>query len=952
MRKTSLVALLLFFVPVQEDTKALLDEGRSLFERGEYRKAEKFYDEILAELPAQAGLLLGRARVRLETGRYEEALADLEKAADSGEKNPEIAFWRGEIHRLLGRYEQALPFWETLHQEPWQLPALERRGFVLEETGKREEALAVWKEVAQIAAKRIIEAPRELLALGTAYERLKRFPQASEVYAESCDKNPYFVEGYRALGDLYARVQGDSADVGQEFSPAIQYRDALKKNPNAVEVLLSRYELYRANFFRKQDDTTDYLRQALAVNPFSVRGRRLEAEALLFDRRFPEAKEAAEKALAVNPRDREAAALRATIHFVMVEGEGFGKIEKRLLVEDPQYGRLYAVLGGHLKDLYRFEEAVPWLRKAIEIDPERNEARTDLGQCLANTNREKEALSLLEEAEKAEPGFIDPWRRNMIVVLRELEEIYRKIDDPPFRHALHPDDAEVLVVYLAPLYQEALLTLSSKYGFTPKPPITIDTFRHAADFSARTIGFTGFGALGVCFGNLITAVSPSSEELRRRFNFIETAWHEFAHVITVGLSRSRIPRWLTEGLSTYEEKLRHPSYDRGMELELLDAYANDRIFPILELNSAFRGPRIIFGYYQGGLLCEMLARDFDFSSLVKMVRLYGEDKLGEEKILQSCFGLEAKELDRRFLEFVREKLQEVRLEPNYEDAKLNAFRDRLRKNPKDIEASKRLAWAALRRSQWVDAEARIRKIQELAPEDAEAELLAGELALARGRKDLAMERLGKAFSRGAEDFFARMHYAMLLEESKEYPQAMEQYRLAKKAFPKMKNPKHSPHLALSRLLQGEGKGQEAMDEIREFAALDSSNFEHRLELAAWHEQRKEWELAARYLEEANAVDPFHRDLHRRWAAALRELGRHEISAREWSVARKIAPEREFPPRKHDAEEERRAQADLWAEEARSWQLAGKPDAARKAVEEALLLLPDHEQALLLRESIR
>ena len=39
-----------------------------------------------------------------------------------------------------------------------------------------------------------------------------------------------------------------------------------------------------------------------------------------------------------------------------------------------------------------------------------------------------------------------------------------------------------------------------------------------------------------------------------KFQWEATLWHELAHVITLQMSNQRVPRWLTEGISVYEEK--------------------------------------------------------------------------------------------------------------------------------------------------------------------------------------------------------------------------------------------------------------------------------------------------------------------------------------------------------------------------------------------------------------
>ncbi len=60
------------------------------------------------------------------------------------------------------------------------------------------------------------------------------------------------------------------------------------------------------------------------------------------------------------------------------------------------------------------------------------------------------------------------------------------------------------------------------------------------------------GALGACFGKVVTLDSPRART-PGEFNWQATLWHEMAHVITLQMSNQRVPRWLTEGLSTFEQ---------------------------------------------------------------------------------------------------------------------------------------------------------------------------------------------------------------------------------------------------------------------------------------------------------------------------------------------------------------------------------------------------------------
>ena len=112
--------------------------------------------------------------------------------------------------------------------------------------------------------------------------------------------------------------------------------------------------------------------------------------------------------------------------------------------------------------------------------------------------------------------------------------------------------------FVGPLAQQALDSTQKKYQFTPKGPILIEMFPQHDDFAVRTVGLPGMlGALGACFGRVVTLDSPKARP-PGDFNWEPTLWHELAHVITLQLSKQRVPRWLTEGISIYEEKLGSP----------------------------------------------------------------------------------------------------------------------------------------------------------------------------------------------------------------------------------------------------------------------------------------------------------------------------------------------------------------------------------------------------------
>ena len=75
-----------------------------------------------------------------------------------------------------------------------------------------------------------------------------------------------------------------------------------------------------------------------------------------------------------------------------------------------------------------------------------------------------------------------------------------------------PEDAALLALYLLPLLEEAYDSLAARYDYRPTGPIRLEIYRHHADFSVRTVGLTGLGALGVSFGDVLAMDAPSARE--------------------------------------------------------------------------------------------------------------------------------------------------------------------------------------------------------------------------------------------------------------------------------------------------------------------------------------------------------------------------------------------------------------------------------------------------------
>jgi tetratricopeptide (TPR) repeat protein len=180
--------------------------------------------------------------------------------------------------------------------------------------------------------------------------------------------------------------------------------------------------------------------------------------------------------------------------------------------------------------------------------------------------------------------------------------------------------------------------------------------RHA-DFSVRTVGLVGLGALGVSFGPVVAMDAPSARE-PGLFHWGSTLWHEVSHSFHLGLSDSRVPRWFTEGLAVFEERRAHPGWGDGVTPGFLKAFLQDRLVPVSQLNRGFTDPdypeQLIYSYYEASLVCDLIAAERGPSALTELLRQFGQGRT-TAPALTSVLGISSGELDRRFTQYVRER---------------------------------------------------------------------------------------------------------------------------------------------------------------------------------------------------------------------------------------------------------------------------------------------------------
>ncbi|MGC6488013.1 MAG: tetratricopeptide repeat protein [Planctomycetota bacterium] len=915
-----------------EEYQELLASGQKRLLAGRLLEAEQAFEELFEYLVEDGvepddrfyvAATVGMQTIELRRGEYEAAQRGLLRLPASARATPAVVRALAECHRRLGRYGEAATLLRQLSErDPTDARARYQLARVLRDDGQRDAAQQLWAQNAALEpdpedALQLAYVGRSLYELGGR----RNFERASRLFVDSMRLAPERPEARTALGLLKYEAYGEAAGFP---SGEKDLKKVLDVNGDDEEALLTLFRIRRANMVLDGAKTEAFLNRVLDRNPRCVDALLLRAVAVLDDRRFEEAARRLDAVLEIDPNHRLTLCHRAAAAMMLHDDDGYAAFRARAVAGDAGWPDCDRVVGEHLAALYRFADSVPFFEAALALDEDDVPSIHGLAKSLVYCGEGARARDLLLRAQEVEKAMIDPWRNNAIAVQELLEEEYETVQNGPFQMLLHKQDSEVLRAYLLPIHVEAVEVLGKKYGWQPEVDTTVEVFHTWDDFSVRTIGFRGFTALGACFGRLITLVSPVDRDLRRQdFMWEATAWHEYTHVLTLGVSNSRVPRWLTEGFSVYEERARDKSWERGMDRELFDAFHNRDIPPVRLMNRLFRGPRILFGYYQGGLIVELITKKYGFDKALELLRAFGDDQ-GIERAFERAVGMSSRQFDRELLAYVEQDLlRGIRLVPRFDAATVGRLAAAARKDARDLDARVNLAWAGLQQNNPVDAGRWLAEVLRVDPEHPGGMLVRAEMLRRRKQLEAAVEHYERGFRGGADDFDSRIRCGEVLLELGRTEAAEDMFQRAKACWPSCTEQATAPELRLARIYRDQGDRTRAQMEMKAYVRRTARAFAPRYTLAEFEREAGNRDEELRLLRECNRIDPFYRQLHERMGAAYAALGRDAEAAREYEVAAAVQPQQDrayLAPDgaapAEDSEEERAARGRLLLEAAK------------------------------------
>ncbi|MCP4709427.1 MAG: hypothetical protein GY869_12440, partial [Planctomycetes bacterium] len=143
----------------------------------------------------------------------------------------------------------------------------------------------------------------------------------------------------------------------------------------------------------------------------------------------------------------------------------------------------------------------------------------------------------------------------------------------------------------------------------------------------------------------------------RPANWEATLWHEFCHVVTLHITKNKMPRWLSEGISVYEESQKDASWGQRMTPGYRQMILSGELTPLSKLSGAFINPKtaihLYFAYYEASLAVEYIIETYGVDALKAMLDDLADGEPINEMLVKHVDEMAT--LEEGFEKFARER---------------------------------------------------------------------------------------------------------------------------------------------------------------------------------------------------------------------------------------------------------------------------------------------------------
>ncbi|TXT23365.1 MAG: hypothetical protein FD138_3271, partial [Planctomycetota bacterium] len=420
---------------------------------------------------------------------------------------------------------------------------------------------------------------------------------------------------------------------------------------------------------RSHPKTNAAIKATLERNPNHIGCLLFVADEHIDSERYDDAETVLDQVESINPLHPRAAAYRAILAHLRNQPESKKQYRGTALKHWTTNPEVDSLIGKKLSQKYRFAEGAVHQRQALEFDAKYLPAKMQLASDLLRLGQEDEGWKLANEVYEIDGYNI--FAHNLVTLQDSIAK-FRTLEEDGIALRMDAREADIYGRRVLGLLKRAKRDLCAKYDVTLPAPIIVEMFPKQEDFAIRTFGLPGgAGFLGVCFGTVITANSPASQD-KHPTCWEATLWHEFCHVVTLNKTHNKMPRWLSEGISVFEERQADPTWGQAINPLYRKMLLGDELTPVSELSGAFLHPKsgqhLQFAYFESSLVVEYLVEKHGLETLQKILVDLGNGLTINDTLARHTGSLD--ELDAAFEAFARNRAVEMARDADWTEPEL------------------------------------------------------------------------------------------------------------------------------------------------------------------------------------------------------------------------------------------------------------------------------------------
>lgn len=560
---------------------------------------------------------LDECKTLFRKGEYTQVIEQAGEAVKARERGEDWPILYAEALWTTGQYPKAMEAIRSSQRNTYYSIRMRLLAWkIYRSAGEPDAAQDALDEINMLASNRRwgYRDPLDLLALGEAAVLMNADPKIvlDNFYQPVKKADPKLREVYLAIGNL-ALGKHDFALAGKSFG------EGLAQYPKDPDLLAG---MAQALFPSDRKEMLSTLEKVFEANPNHIPSRLLLVEHLIDAEEYDDAEKELARVEAINPNLPQMWAYRAVIAHLKNNSDGEVKAREAALKFWKTNPEVDHIIGRKLSQKYRFAEGSEYQRQSMKFDITYLPAQTQLAEDLLRLGDEDEGWRLAERVNKLDAYDVTAYN---LVTLHDTMEKFVALTNAHFILRMSKREASIYGDQALDLLERARTNLTRKYGIELKQRTTVEIFPQQKDFAVRTFGIPGQeGYLGVCFGDVITANSPAV----RVMNWNSVLWHEFCHVITLNLTKNKMPRWLSEGISVYEERRANPRWGEQMIPEYRQMILDGKMHPVHDMSAAFMAPpsglHLQFAYYQSSLVVEFIIQKYGLESIRAILKDLGD----------------------------------------------------------------------------------------------------------------------------------------------------------------------------------------------------------------------------------------------------------------------------------------------------------------------------------------